>query len=61
MTKKHFKQLAEMINSLQSQAKGSEKATSILEQVTRELANFCANENCRFDKSRFYSACGYPQ
>jgi hypothetical protein len=31
---------------------------AIIDTLARDLANFCANRNPNFDRSRFLSACG---
>ena len=43
MTRKHFKELAEILHH--------NEANPLL---VRDIANFCASENPRFDRSKFY-------
>ena len=43
MTRKHFKELAEILHN--------NEANPLL---VRDIANFCASENPRFDRSKFY-------
>ncbi len=50
MTRKHFKELARIL-------KDTDTAT-LNPVLIREIANFCYNENPRFDRGRFYDACG---
>ena len=43
MTRKHFKELAEIMQI--------NKADPL---IIRDIANFCASQNPRFDRSKFY-------
>ena len=47
MTRKHFKLIAEILKD--------HKADPVL---IRDMAQFCYNQNNRFDRARFYEACG---
>ena len=47
MTRKHFKLLAQILKE--------HKADPVL---IRDMAQLCYNQNDRFDRARFYEACG---
>jgi hypothetical protein len=47
MTRKHFEQIASILNGHAAD-----------EQLIRDMARMCASENERFDRERFYIACG---
>ena len=54
MTKKHFKELARMLKGRRS-AIGNPKTHRLL---CVDIASFCAEQNPRFDRTRFLDACG---
>jgi hypothetical protein len=61
MTKKHFTQLALIINAAHPYTQGSDQAERIVREIAGELAKLCRQENPRFDSTRFFQACGYPK
>lgn len=52
MTRKHFEELAAIVRR-STQPSSIERIT-----VAEELAEFCATQNPRFDRGRFFEACG---
>jgi hypothetical protein len=62
LTKKHFAQVAEIIQENANMVGPNEDfdhgASYAVKQVARELASLFAEQNPRFDKNRFFSACG---
>ena len=54
MTRKHFKSLAASIAKLTlfDRERGLDMAC--------DVANVCAKDNPRFDRLRFFEACGFP-
>lgn len=58
MTRKHFKEIANIIK----EAKGKGFASNLAGQEAikyfeSELTGFCASQNCYFDHDRFREAC----
>ena len=60
MTRKHFRDLADRLDSLRPQG---EPPCPILmawwRRTVHSMANFCAAQNGRFNRGRFLTACGY--
>ena len=54
MTRKHFEMLAASIAKLTLFDKDAAY------DMAGEVADACAKENPRFDRVRFYEACGFP-
>ncbi len=46
MTRKHFRELAEMLYTLNAST-----------ELINQMANFCAKQNRNFDRQRFLAAC----
>lgn len=57
MTKKDYKLIADAILSAKQNTNPLEQ--SAISTVVHELANRLQNENPRFDRERFLSACGF--
>lgn len=55
MTKKHFEALAAIVND--NRFDGSRKEAC--ESIARDMADLFAEENPRFDRERFLTACGF--
>ena len=57
MTKRHFEQLARIIRTAATDADGAPgRETARL--IALKVADLCKGENPRFNKSRFFEACG---
>jgi len=52
MTRRHFEQLAEAVR-IEFAAEPALRA-----RVARTLADYCAEQNGRFARDRFFNACG---
>ena len=52
MSRKHFERLADIVRRNLSVDAATRK------HVAEELAEFCAEQNPRFDRERFLAACG---
>lgn len=50
MTRKHFSATANILKTIED--------VSLRAQLAREFADMFASENGRFDRGRFYAACG---
>lgn len=70
MTKRHFIELAERLKNLRPQhpedmdyddARDFGLEFNLWRRMVREMANFCACHNERFDRGKFYAACGYEE
>jgi hypothetical protein len=57
MTKKHFKALAEALKNLRPEDKDS-AAFHMWKHSCAAVADTCRTANPRFDRARFYEACG---
>lgn len=53
MTKMHFERLAQLVYNLDTVVNKRELA--------KELADFCQYYNSRFDRDRFFVACGVAE
>jgi len=65
MTKRHFEMIAKAIEA-QSRIQYAETALQAtrlqtLTDVAEQIAQFCTNENPRFDRDRFLTACGLQE
>lgn len=62
MIKKHFIELAEIMQDLKLQLNEANKIGlhphEIHEQTCRLLATFCKKQNTKFDRDKFLKACG---
>ncbi len=58
MTKKHFIAFANEIRSLLDGGSISREAA---QRMARMVADVAAADNGRFDRQRFFSACGVPE
>lgn len=56
MSKRHFEELARIVKEGLSFLSLADK-----KRVAMELADFCKSQNPRFDRSRFYKACGFER
>lgn len=58
MNRKHFETIAGTIR----EARDHETVDAALNYVARQLAYMCREENSRFDRDKFFTACGveYP-
>jgi len=57
MSRKHFKELADTLEAIKPSNNDTERLTMWRDAV-RAIASVCASCNPRFDRSRFYDACG---
>lgn len=57
MTRKHFKELAAIIQEHYT-ATDNVTVQVVLERVARDLARFCREQSGAFDRERFLDACG---
>ena len=57
MTKKHYEALARILSSQMCDAE-METCQHTVRLITRDIADYLATENPRFDRSRFLKACG---
>ena len=55
MSRKDYIALASALSYFQSTTKVSEKAYN---ELTQAIADVCVDDNPRFDRRRFYTACG---
>lgn len=60
MTKKHFQAVAQAVRRQRNDADGPE-ALSAIDGLIWTLADVFSQFNPRFDRSRFFAACGYRQ
>ena len=66
MTRKHFERLANVVKVMQREPWQAEQWHGIVRSLTEPqarllafcLANVCGDSNPRFDRERFYEACG---
>ena len=61
MTKKDCVKLAEIIRLSHHFTKGCDQAEKIVRDIAISIARVCADNNERFDKAKFFAACGYPR
>lgn len=57
MSKKHFVALAREFRDLLENEE-SQEARAALKMAIMRVAAVCKESNCRFNKDRFYEACG---
>lgn len=59
MTRKHFEALAAMVREtpLTGVVEGRDMA-NVREHFAHTLADFCQDQNSRFDREKFLAACG---
>jgi hypothetical protein len=65
MTRKHFRAMAKTIRFQVETAKKSEfdvkdKLLESARETARTFAEISARSNPRFDRNKFYTACGFP-
>ena len=58
MTRKHFEFIAKSIRDAKEHGLGTDRDET-LELLAHYLTGYMAQENPRFDKTRFLKACGY--
>lgn len=61
MTKKHYEAIAESISyrmSMQYPADHAQYGVTTLRLLAKELADYFASDNPKFDRTRFLDACG---
>jgi len=56
MTKKHFIQLAAILQFVGRQA-DTDGEKEIVQETVRHIANLCAEDNANFNRVSFYLAC----
>ncbi len=54
MTRKHFQALAAIVAKCESST-----SDDVHWRLANDMADFCAQQNTRFDRDRFMVACGY--
>lgn len=58
MTKRHFESIARILKNARGTAIDSGEAPMQVSDVALSLADYFANENPRFDRAQFLTACG---
>lgn len=60
MTRKDFQAVTDIIRSFSKGAINYDlEGRHVLERITEEMADLFQKDNPRFDKEKFYEACGY--
>lgn len=54
MTKKHFKELADILRY----SRWAYVSDIAYEEIVKRMATFCADQNPRFSRTKFFLACG---
>lgn len=60
MTRNHYIEVAEILNSHRAQL-DNEYSTNVLREVTRDMALMFKRDNPRFDAGKFFDAAGFPR
>lgn len=64
MTKRHYIQIAQIlkterdVQAVYGDADIRHAAIAAVDDVSRQIADFCGRDNPRFDRARFLTACG---
>ncbi len=63
MSRKHYIAIAGVIAGEVAMARhqSSTLVEDVLRNLTRSVADVCAQDNGRFQRDRFYRACGFPE
>ena len=58
MSRKHYTEAASILATERDRSSDSPRTLATLDRVARDLADMFKRDNGRFDRARFYAACG---
>ena len=61
MSRKHYRAIADVLAAEYVLYGSDPDVEIVLRNVMLSLADICKQDNPRFDRERFYNACGIPQ
>jgi hypothetical protein len=61
MTRRDYRAIAGVIAGEVALARDQSPVLDVLRNVTRSVADVCAQDNCRFKRDTFYRACGFDE